>query len=63
MNLKKPAATMDPRIGPSQYIQWYEVNCRSTTAGPNERAGFRDPPVKYTPDNSVTNSARPIPGR
>lgn len=29
--------------------------------GPNERAGLRDPPVKYTPQSSETKSARPMP--
>lgn len=29
-------------------------------AGPKERAGFKEPPVKYTPASSAMNSASPM---
>lgn len=40
------AAMTAPDIGPDQYIQWL-VQTFSTTAGPNDLAGFILPPVNF----------------
>lgn len=50
INLYNAAARAAPTNGPSQYIQWYPGKDLTTTEGPRERAGLREPPVQKTPE-------------